>query len=56
MNLLVTRTFKDTETLGGGQQGTGNTDSRLGLKQSINVGKEMKGKWASQDLGVKFSK
>lgn len=26
MNPLVTKTFKDTETLGGGQQGTGDTE------------------------------
>lgn len=56
MNLLVTRTFKDMETLGGGEQGTGDMDSRLGLKQQIKVGKLMKGKRATQDLGVIFSK
>lgn len=44
MNLLVTRTFKDMETLGGGEQGTGDMDSRSGLKQPIKVGKGMKGK------------
>lgn len=56
MNLLVTRTFKDMETLGGGEQGMGDTDSRLGLKHPIKVGKEMKGKWATQYLGLMFSK
>lgn len=56
MNLLVTRTFKDMETLGGGERATGDTGSRSGLKQPIKVGKGMKGKWAIQDLGVMFSK
>lgn len=44
MNLLVTSTFKDMETLEGGEQGTGDTHSRSGLKQPIEVGKKMKGK------------
>lgn len=56
MNLLVTRTFKDIETLEGGEKSTGDTHSRSGLKQPMKVGKEMKGKWATQDLGVMFSK
>ena len=55
MNLLVTRTFKDMETLGGREQGMGDTDRRLGLKKPIKVGKEMKGKPATQDLRVMFS-
>lgn len=56
MNLLVTRIFKDMETRGGGKQGTGDTDSRLGLKPPIKVVREMEGKWATQNLGVMFSK
>lgn len=51
MNLLVTRTFKDMETQGGVKQGMGDTDSRLGLKQPIKIGREMKGKWATENLG-----
>lgn len=55
-NALVTKTFKDMETLRGGEQGTRDTDTRSGLKQPTIVGKGMKGKGATQDLGVLFSK
>ena len=56
MNLLVTRAFKDMETLEGGEQGTGDVYSRLGLKQPIKASKGIKGIWATQDFGVMFSK
>lgn len=56
MNLLVTRTFKDMETRGGRKQGTGDADNRSGLNPPIKVGREIKGRWTTQNLGVMFSK
>lgn len=62
MNLLVTRIFKDMETRGGGKQGTGDTDSRLGLKQPIKVVRESKGNrqhriwgWCFLNMLLKYS-
>lgn len=56
MNALVTEAFKDMETLGGGEQGTWDTATTSGLKQPIIVGKTMKGRQVTRDLGVLFSK